>query len=103
MEQRIFSFYQAFFRLIYIVLLYREIPVFSTFSGDFAAVRTIEIRKKNLGFSIALAYGGKEVLRHADFALFEVNGHGNMAARRALAGTDVTNEDGEKTMEIYGI
>lgn len=77
--------------------------MFSTFSGDFAAVRTIEIRKKNLGFSIALAYGGKEVLRHADFALFVVNGHGNMAARRTLAGTDVTNENGEKTMEIYGI
>jgi len=56
-----------------------------------------------LGFSIDFAYGGKEVLRHADFALFEVNGHGNMAAHKTLAGMDVTNENGEKTMEIYGI
>ncbi|WP_417018073.1 hypothetical protein [Anaerotignum sp.] len=42
-------------------------------------------------------------MRHADFALFEVNGHGNMAAHKTLAGMDVTNENGEKTMEIYGI
>lgn len=76
--------------------------VFNVFGG-FCRGENHRNSQKNLGFSIAFAYGGKEVLRHADFALFEVNGHGNMAAHKTLAGTDVTNENGEKTMEIYGI